>query len=149
MTLDLETATKGWQKFIIRQSRTDSEIFLVLSWLCFTAGFSCYFYRVYLFWYRMVAAKEVTDIGERCFTRANWVNFFYSRNRRWLGNRRIVFCLCFVWFFLASVPIVGGYFHFIQVTNLMLIEACACLPLFCLEIILMWKANDTFGVVVE
>merc|ERR1719219_2907930 len=39
MTLDLETATKGWQKFIIRQSRTDSDIFLVLSWLCFTTGF--------------------------------------------------------------------------------------------------------------
>jgi len=150
MTLDLETATKDWETFIIRQSRTEGWILLVLSWFCFTAGFSCNFYRVWLFWYRMVAAKEVTHSCERCFTRANWRNFFYSRKRRWLGNRRIVFCLCFLWFFLVSVPIVDEYFRFTQITNLkILVEACACLPLLCVEVILMWKANDIFGVVVE
>jgi len=78
------------------------------------------------------------------------VNFFYSRNRRWLGNPRLVFCLCFIWFFLASAPIVDECFRFKQIDNFKIfVEACACLPLFCVEVILMWKANDMFGVVVE
>jgi len=53
-------------------------------------------------------------------------------------------------FFLASIPIVDEYIRFRQIANLKIfIEACACIPLLCVEVILMWKANDIFGVVVE
>jgi len=48
------------------------------------------------------------------------------------------------------VPIVDEYIRFREIANLkILVETCACIPLLCVEVILMWKANDIFGVVVE
>merc|ERR1719320_76481 len=92
LTIDLELAWADWEQF--QFSRTTSMFFNLSYWICFTISLSAYFYRVWLFWFKSVAAKEHTNFGDRRLSAVGSGKYFYTSNKRLFGNPRIVIFVC-------------------------------------------------------
>jgi hypothetical protein len=149
LDLDLDAADDDWS-FNEQQKEKNMEVFRMLSWICFTVSFSCYFYRVWLFWYRIVAAGEATNFGERRTTGLNSAKFFYTRHRRWFGNPKVVFFVCFLWFCTATIPVLNEYFLSGKVKKVrFIVQYVASFPLLLVEVVLLKKVKNLFGVIVE
>merc|ERR1719320_549999 len=131
LTIDLELAWADWEQFQHERITSMTEVFNLSSWICFTFSLSAYFYRVWLFWFKSVAATEHNSFGERRITGVTSGKYFYTRNKRLFGNPRIVICVCSLWFIAATAPVFiiihGNYFGFTARTSILVVGSASCL----------------------
>merc|ERR1719320_119069 len=151
LTIDLELAWADWEQF--QFSRTTSMFFNLSYWICFTISLSAYFYRVWLFWFKSVAAKEHTNFGDRRLSEVGSGKYFYTSNKKLFGNPRIVIFVCSLWVIAATVPIFmiiySNSLRFSPRNAILVVGSASCLPVLGICIILLRGLKNRFGVIVE